>query len=233
MGRPVTGIRQLAPHTVLVTRLGAGAAVLAALCYSSFLLSPLTGADSTRRGFISELEAAGQPWSWLYRLSDVVAGLAMLATAASMWSLLARLPRARWACALLATAGLGSVVDGASNMRCEVTATASCAVAHTAGGLVGELSAVHTDSGLANLIGIAGGAVLLGVLARPCWPVFGPLSLGLGLCVAATALLDLALLLAGADIGSAERLRTLLSSGWLLLIGGWLPVGGPARPTEG
>lgn len=228
----MTASRQLAAPRTLVARLGAGAAVLAALCYSSFLLSPFTQPGAARRGFISELELAGQPWSWLYRLSDVVAGLSMLATAATLWWLTSRAFHSRWASVLLALAGLGSMVDGASGMRCEVTATSSCAVASTAGGLLGELSAVHTDSGLAGLAGIAGGAVLLGLASVPRWPAFGRISLGLGLCVAATGLLDLALLLANADIGIVERVRTLLSSGWLLLIAGWLLAAGPARAAD-
>lgn len=228
----MTALRQLAPARTVVARLGAGAAVLAALSYSSFLLSPLTRSGSARRGFISELELAGQPWSWLYRLSDVLAGLAMLLTAAALWWLPTPAVRRRGACVLLALAGLGSMVDGASSMRCEATATSPCAVASTTGGLLGELGAVHTDSGLAGLAGIAGGAVLLGLVSEPRWPVFGRLSLGLGLCVAATGLLDLALLLANADIGLVERVRTLLSSGWLLLVGGWLVGAGPSSAAD-
>lgn len=157
----------------------------------------------------------------------------MLATAAALWWLPGRVFRSRWGCLLLALAGLGSVVDGASSMRCEVTATSSCAVASTAGGLLGELSAVHTDSGLAGLLGIAGGAVLLGLASEPRWPVSGKVSLGLGLCVAATGLLDLALLLVSADIGAVERVRTLLSSGWLLLIAGWLISAKPGDTGSG
>jgi len=43
--------------------------------------------------------------------------------------------------------------------------------------------------------------------------------IAIGLTIAATGLLDICLLLAGADIGTTERLRTLLTSAWLAAIG--------------
>ena len=61
---------------------GGISAVIAAICYSSFLLSPWThAAAAAGSGFISELEDPGRPFSWLYRTSDVLAGLGVLAAA--------------------------------------------------------------------------------------------------------------------------------------------------------
>jgi hypothetical protein len=204
--------------------MGAAMALFAAFAYSAFLASPLTEPVGTRRvEFISELEVSGHPWSWLYRLADVGAGLAILGTAAVVRAVLGRRPGPGLGCALLALAGLASVIDGATSMRCDASASSSCAVAeHTAGGLLAELSALHTDSGLVGLLAVAAAAVLLGRVIAERWPAWGRLSIALGIAVASTGLLDVALLLLGADVGIAERTRTLLTSCWLVLLCGWL-----------
>ena len=153
----------LALRPALVARLGAPMALFAGLAYSAFLLSPLTQPAGTRQvEFISELEVAGHPWSWLYRLADVGAGLAMVITAVAVRELLGRRPGTGTGSTFLAMAGIASVIDGATSMRCDVSSGGACAVAeHTAGGLLSELSVLHTDSGVA------------GLLARPprpcCW----------------------------------------------------------------
>jgi hypothetical protein len=199
-------------------------ALFAGLAYSAFLLSPLTGPPGTRRvEFISELEVAGHPWSWLYRLADVGAGLAIVVTAAAVRVALGRRPGADLGCALLGLAGAASVIDGVTSMRCDALAGSSCTVAqHTAGGLLSELAVLHTDSGLIGLLGVAAAAVLLGRVLVAQWPAWGRVSMAFGIAVAITGLLDLALLLLGADVGAAERIRALLSSGWLVLLCGWL-----------
>jgi hypothetical protein len=203
---------------------GAVLALFAALAYSAFLASPLTQPAGPRRvEFISELEVPGHPWSWLYRLADVGAGLAMLGTALAIRAVLRRRPGTGLGCALLGLAGIASVIDGATSMRCDASTGSSCTVAeHTAGGLLSELTVPHTDSGLAGLLGVAAAAVLLGRVLVVRSPGWGRLSIGFGIAVASTGLLDVALLLVGADVGTAERTRTLLTSGWLVLLCGWL-----------
>lgn len=199
-------------------------ALFAGIANSAFLLSPLTRPAGSRRAeFISELEVAGHPWSWLYRLADVGAGLAIVVTAVAVRAVVGRRPGTGLGCALLGLAGIASVIDGATSMRCNASAGGSCTVAeHTAGGLLSELSVLHTDSGLAGLLGVAAAAVLLGRVLVAQWPVLGRLSIAFGIAVASTGLLDVALLLLGADVGTAERSRTLLTSGWLVLLSGWL-----------
>src|SRR5689334_15549665 len=104
------------PHEVADRRrlahVGATSAVLAAVTYSSFLLSWWTepGSSGTRT-FISQLEQPGQPWSWMYRLFDITAGVAILLTAATLVLLRDRRPHLS-AAALLAACGLGSILDG-------------------------------------------------------------------------------------------------------------------------
>jgi hypothetical protein len=199
-------------------------ALFAGLAYSAFLLDPFTQPAGTRQvEFISELEVAGHPWSWVYRLADVGAGLAMLITAAALRATLGRWPGTDLGCALLGLAGAASVIDGVTSMRCDASAGGACTVAeHTTGGLLSELGALHTDSGLAGLLGVAAAAVLLGRALVARWPAWGRLSIAFGIAVAITGLLDLALLLLETDVGAAERTRTLLTSGWLVLLGGWL-----------
>jgi len=211
---PFTGRRWLAYA-------GVASALLAAPTYSSFLLSPWTDPGSSgSRAFISQLELPGQPWSWMYRLCDITAGVAILLTAATLLLLPLR-PHPGCAAALLAACGFGSIVDGATTMRCAGAVTSQC-TERSPHALIAQLSVVHTDSGLVGLIAAAFGAVILGrrIAARQPW--FGHLSIGLGIAIAATALLDLVLVLTDGPLGVSERMRTLLTSAWLVTLGVWL-----------
>lgn len=208
----------------LGARIGGIAAIIAAACYSSFLLSPWTqAAQLTSRGFISELEAPGQPFAWLYRFSDMASGLGMLIAA---WALRSLIGGHRWSAAavvLLALTGAGSVLDGATSMRCDPSISAQCARSeHTASGLIGQLSALHTDSGLLGFAASAAGAIVLGAVLAGRWENFGRLHILLGVSIAGCGIADLVVLLTGGSIGSAERARVLLTSAWLLAIGAFL-----------
>ena len=82
--------------------------------YSSWVLAfVLPTGLSQRAAFTSELEATGQPYAWLFRGSDVVAGLllALGAVAALGWA--ARAPT-RWA-PLLVLAFVAVAVTGVTN----------------------------------------------------------------------------------------------------------------------
>jgi Protein of unknown function (DUF998) len=202
-------------------RIGGIAAVIAAASYSSFLISPWTHSPgSASRGFISELEAPGQPYAWLYRSSDVLAGIGILIAA---WAVSQLVAGRRWsaaAVALLALTGVGSVLDGATSMRCDPGTSARCAHGeHTAGGLVSQLTALHTDSGLLGFAASAAGAIILGAVLADRWPSWGRLQIALGVSIAGCGLADLLLLLSSSSIGSTERARILLTSGWLLAVG--------------
>ena len=197
------------------------AALIAAVCYSSFLLSRWThSAPSASGGFVSELEAPGQPYAWLYRSSDVLAGLGILAAA---WTLRPLIRGHRWSTAavvLLALTAAGSVVDGATTMSCDPGSNAQCAQhEHTVGGLLGQLAALHTDSGLLGFAASAIGAVMLGAVLADRWPSWGRLQIALGTAMGGCGIADIAVLLASGDIGSIERVRVLATSGWFLVIG--------------
>lgn len=199
---------------------GGIAAIIAAACYSSFLLSPWThAASAASNGFISELEDPGQPFAWLYRTSDVLAGLGVLVAA---WALRRRVG-GRWPAAgvaLLALTGGSSVLDAATSMQCDPGTSTRCAHGeHTVSGLIGQLLALHVDSGLLGFLGAAAGAAVLGAALAGRRPGWGRLQLALGIGVACCGLADLVLLLMSSSIGTTERARVLLTSGWFLAVG--------------
>ena len=206
--------------------IGGVSAVVAALCYSSFLLSPWThAASSAGNGFISELENSDQPFAWLYRASDVLAGVGILVAAWAVRRLLAGRRRATSGAALLALTGVSSLLDAVTSMSCDPDTSARCAQdEHTTLGLIGQLLALHTDSGLLGFLGSAVGAAVLGVAVTGRWPLWGRLQIALGISIAACGLADLVLLLLGGGIGTTERARVLLTSGWFLVIGLLLAV---------
>jgi hypothetical protein len=207
--------------------IGSISAIIAAVCYSSFLLSPWTdAASSASSGFVSELEDPGQPFAWLYRTSDVVAGLGILVAAFVLWRLMAG---RRWAAghrwvatgvALFALTGASSVLDAVTSMQCDPGTSAQCARnEHTTLGLISQLLALHTDSGLLGFVGSAAGAAVLGVAVTGRWPRWGRLQIALGIAMASCGLADIVVLLLSGSIGTTERTRVLLTSGWFLIVG--------------
>lgn len=200
---------------------GGIAAIIAAVCYSSFLLSPWTSpAAPAGNGFISELEDPGQPFAWLYRASDVVAGLGVLVAAWALYRLIGGRRGSAVAAGLLALTGVSSILDAATSMQCDPNTSARCARGeHTAFGLLGQLAAVHTDTGLLGFIGSALGAVVVGAVLGRRWTSWGRLSIAAGISIASCGLADLILLLMSGSIGTTERARVLLTSAWFVLIG--------------
>jgi hypothetical protein len=206
------------------TLAGGVAAIVAAVSYSSFVLSPWThAAPSAAGGFVSELEDPGQPFAWLYRTSDVVAGVGILLAAWAVWRLVSGRRWAKAGVVLLALTGVGSLLDPAASMRCDPSTSAACAQGeHNVAGLFGQLIALHTDSGLLGFVGSAAGAAVLGVALADSWPTWGRLQIALGISMASCGLADIVLLLMSASIATTERVRVLLTSGWLLAVGFFL-----------
>ena len=203
-------------------RFSAAAAVVAAVCYSSFVMERWTQSTvSGSRSFISSLEASGEPWAWLYRTTDVVAGAAMLIVAWALRRRLGRRPGTTIAAVLLMLAGICSIIDGATSMRCSGSIDAPCAVAERHPlGMLSQLYALHVDSGVGGLIGLCGAAILFGAaLTRsPTTMRVGRWWIALGALVGVSGLADVVVLMSGGDIGVVERIRTLLSSAWLLAV---------------
>jgi hypothetical protein len=213
---------------------GAISAVIAAACYSSFLLSPWThAAASAGNGFISELEDPGRPFAWLYRGSDVLAGLGVLTAAWMTGRVVAGGRRVAAGLVLLALTGISSLLDAATSMQCDPGVSARCAQQeHTAGGLTSQLLVLHTDSGLLGFLGSAAGAAVLGAALAGRWRGWGRLQFGLGAAIAGCGLADVILLLTGNSIGATERVRVLLTSGCFLAVGIFLLREGRPRRVE-
>lgn len=194
-------------------------AAVAAVLYSSFLLTYLTGSGRSA-DFVSELERPGAPYAAWYRASDVVAGIAMLALAWLCRSLFPGRgvrPAVRWAVVAVTAVGVASMLDGASSMDCVSSVTSRCDLGdHSVVGLLRQLVVGHTLSGL---VGFAAAGMGAAWCARAAWSssndlwmrVHIVLGAGIGLC----GLADLVLLLGQIDVGLVERVRILLVSLWV------------------
>lgn len=216
-------------------RTGAAAAVVAALAWSAFLLDVRLGPPGfTTHGFVSELSTPGAPGAAVFRSGDLLAGLALLVLAA----VLARTPcaarRTPVAAGLVAATGVAAVLDAAVGMSCAGAAPGACADdARTLGGMLATLADVHTLSAVLAFVGTGAAPVLLGSAlvraGRPCW---GWAGVGFGVAVALAGLADLGLLLAGADVGLLERVRTVVTSLWFAGVGALLLAPAPADRTR-
>ncbi len=234
-GRGFVTFGRRGPASASIRLAGAGAALIGALAYSSFLLGGWLLPPAQRgSAFISEAEVSGRPFSWLFRLCDVLAGVAIIAVAVVLYRVLAGYRQAGAAVAAmtaLAVLGTSSVVDGITTMACLPSVDPSCAAAeHNASGLVRQLVEVHTDSGVFGFLAAAAAAVLLGFLLIPTVPILGRLSLIVGLLLASSGLLDVALLLRSADVADVERVRTVLTSVWLASLPVVMLRRGPGGP---
>ncbi|GAB2918715.1 hypothetical protein GCM10027047_15350 [Rhodococcus aerolatus] len=200
-------------------RLGAAAAVVAALAWSVFLLDVVTGPPGfTTYGFVSELESSSSPGAGLFRTGDLVAGLALLVLAAVLARGRTGLRREVVAAGLVGLTGVSALLDAAHGMSCAGAAPGRCAAdVDTVGAMLGALVDVHTASAVLAFLGTGLGPVLLGsAVGRAGRPGWGWASITCGVVVAGCGLLDVAALLAGADVGVLERVRTVVTSVWLL-----------------
>lgn len=213
--------RSRPPRLAVPARAVPAAALVAAACYSSFLLSPFTHPGlGAERGFVSELEATGQPYAWLYRTSDVLAGCCVLILALGLRKHLPARRQSMIGLALLGMSGLASILDGLTSMRCDPSTDASCARGEqTVHGLLGQLTAAHTVTGLLGFVGGAAGAIVLGAVLADRGQRRAALHIACGIAIAGCGLADVSLLLADHDPGTVERIRILLTSSWFALLG--------------
>lgn len=211
------------PNSATLALPGAIAALLGAATYSSFLLGPLTHSHlSATSSFVSELEAAGQPYEALFRLSDVISGLSIIVVAGVLYRMLRPDRLLAGGCVLVALTGAASVGDGTTEMGCAPSLDPACkARDSTVPGLLSQTFESHTLTGLVGFLGGAGGMILLGVALRRRSLSWGTASVGLGIVLAAVGLIDLGLLAAQHWFGLAERARALVVSLWLVGAGGY------------
>lgn len=128
----------------------------AGVAYALWLLELVlpTGLSSVS-AYVSDHNAAGQPYRWLFRASDAIAGTLLVA---AVWPLRAALPRSRWVVVVLlglATFGLATVVDAVFTLDCVGAIDPSCRARE----LRGDVSAGHlvhlVSSSVAQLAALA------------------------------------------------------------------------------
>ncbi|MDO5628991.1 MAG: DUF998 domain-containing protein [Mobilicoccus sp.] len=139
---------------VALARWAMAAAVVGAVFYSMWLVSaPLNALDPVT-SFVSELTADGQPFAMLFRVTEIGAGLAVIAAALLMMRHL----RDRVApFVLLAGFGLFTIFDALAPLSCAPTLDAACRAAEIAG-TVPWLHQVHSVTS-----SLAGGLAALAV----------------------------------------------------------------------
>lgn len=181
--------------------------LISAVAYTAWVLEVVlsTGLDPVQ-AYISELAAADQPLGGLFRATDLVAGLAVLAAAGTALVGTAPVdtarrtgtepvgtarrtgapqPRHRWALAgwsALALFGAATAADSRLPLSCTPTSDEECAARETAG-LVPATHTAHAVTSSLAMIGALAGLVALTVAARRYgwWPPvrrYGPWLLG-------------------------------------------------------
>ena len=198
--------------------LGGGVAGSFGACaYSSFLLEKLLGSPlKPAHAYVSELGARGQPASAFFRVSDVLAGVALLFFAWVLWRWLPRDWRGRSGCCAVAVMGAASVVGGAKPLGCTPSTDMVCRLRDRTD-VLAQLHQVHVLASISGFLGTVIGMLLLGGLLRavPGWRWLGVLGIADAVVVTGLAGLELALMmLPGLWVGLPERVETLLESAW-------------------
>ncbi|MFE7551402.1 DUF998 domain-containing protein [Streptomyces gardneri] len=231
-----------------VTKAAAVLLGLGALAYTSWVLEVLvrTGLDPIRT-YVSELAAADQPLGGLFRATDLVAGLLVLAGALTALAA-SRGPRSprrsgsprpsrstprprpheRWAVGgwiALAVFGAATAVDSRLPLSCAPTADPECAARETAG-LVPATHTAHAVSSSLAVTGAIAAMIALTVAARRYgrWRPLartGPALVVLELAATAWTLAAVAAFEAGKGtwaLGAGQRLQVLLVAVWLAVL---------------
>lgn len=206
--------------------------VLGAMLFSVWLLAPIFDADSRSiSDYVSELAAADQPHSMLFRSADFACGAFVLVGAACG---IAAAPRCSlimigwWALALFA---VSTAADAVLPLSCAPSADAACAAAEAAGSV--PLS--HRLHVVSSTLAVAGAVVSLPIFAlaahRAATPGTLPLT-GLVLTAVLWVSTSVSVVVIGIDergnaatIGVAQRLQLLAIAGWLLYVAAFVRHG--------
>ncbi|MFB7277693.1 DUF998 domain-containing protein [Streptomyces hydrogenans] len=226
-----------------VTRASAVLLFLGALAYTAWVLEVVvrTGLDPVRT-YVSELAAADQPLGGLFRATDLVAGLLVLAGAVTgllatrapagpapepgvpSWARTGPTARRPWLLAgwsALALFGAATALDSRLPLSCAPTVDPECAARETAGLVPATHTAHAVSSGLA-MTGALVAMVALTVAARRygLWRPLartGPALVALELAATAWTLAAVAAFEAGRglwSLGAGQRLQVLLVAVW-------------------
>ncbi|MGX1884710.1 DUF998 domain-containing protein [Streptomyces sp. NPDC055287] len=216
---PIASLRGTPPVAVLL--------VLGAVVYTAWVLEAVlgTGLDPLRT-YVSELAAAGEPFGGLFRTTDLLAGLLILAGA--VWAFVRYRPRGRWdvtGWVALAVFGAATAADSRLPLSCAPTVDAVCA-AREAAGFVPATHAAHAWSS-----SIASTAAVIGVVAltvaarrhgrRSLLARSGPAIVTAELAATVWTLTSIAAFEAGNGtwfLGAGQRLQVLLAALWLVVL---------------
>ncbi|MFE6749049.1 DUF998 domain-containing protein [Kitasatospora purpeofusca] len=228
--------------------------LLSAVAYTAWVLEVVlsTGLDPVQ-AYISELAAEDQPLGGLFRATDLVAGLAVLAAALLALSAFhlrrpvpeaggstARRPWAAGGWAALALFGAATAADSRLPLSCAPTSDEMCAARETAG-LVPATHIAHAVTSSLAMLGALGGLTALTVAARRYhrWPLvarYGPWLLGAEVLATGWSLGAIAAFEAGHGtwaLGAGQRLQVLLVALWLALLAAAVGLPGRTGPSGG
>ncbi|MCA2181662.1 alpha/beta fold hydrolase [Nonomuraea glycinis] len=184
--------------------LAASAFIAAAVLYCAWITGQFTTPAVDRaHGFVGELAARDQPWTRLFRVSDVLSGLACLAGVA----VVPRIEREWPGWLALAAFGLFTVVGGVFPLDCAALSAPACARAPG--------SAAHHAHVVTGVLATAAALTAMVLLSRRwrtavAWIVTGLTGLLTALSAAAVA--------AGQLAGLAQRLQVTLIAVWLVYV---------------
>ncbi|WP_407286268.1 DUF998 domain-containing protein [Streptomyces sp. BP-8] len=221
-------------------RVAATLLLLGAAAYTAWVLEVVlaTGLDPVQ-AYVSELAAADQPLGGLFRATDLVAGLLVLAGAVTALPATERRPWATAGWAALALFGAATAVDSRLPLSCAPTSDPACAARETAG-LVPATHTAHALSSSCAMLGALAALVLLTFAARRYdrWPPlarFGPALVLAELAATLWTLASVAAFSAGRGtwaLGAGQRLQVLLVALYIALLAVCVARSGPARATE-
>jgi hypothetical membrane protein len=197
--------------------LGGVAGLVGAAAYSSFPVARLLGSTlDPVNSYISELGVRTQPASAFFRVTDVLAGLLIMALALVLRDGLPRDRRREAGRAALAMAGAASVFDGWHPMGCTPSIDVRCRPHPDVIGLFAQLREAHTISSVTGVVAALASMLLLGRLLgeSPRWRYLGAMGQLAAVAVIALGLLELPLTLTNHWVGLVERASVLCISYW-------------------
>ncbi|MFG2289980.1 DUF998 domain-containing protein [Streptomyces sp. NPDC048595] len=224
-------------RSVARRKVAAALLLLGAAAYTAWVLEVVlaTGLDPVQ-AYVSELAAADQPLGGLFRATDLIAGLLVLAGAVTALATTGRRPWASAGWAALALFGAATAVDSRLPLSCAPTSDPACAARETAG-LVPATHTAHALSSTCAMLGALAALVLLTFAARKYdrWPPlarFGPALVLAELAATLWTLASVAAFSAGRGtwaLGAGQRLQVLLVALYIALLAVCVARSGPAR----
>lgn len=199
--------------------------LLGAVAYTAWVLeTPLRTGLAPVHTYVSELAAQDQPYGTLFRTTDLVAGVLILAAAGCALPLLPRRRDALAGWAGLALFGAATAVDSRLPLSCAPVADAGCAAREQAG----LVPLTHTAHAVSSALAVAGALLAMVFLTSAArrhgvWPALartGPALVALELAATAWTLTSVAAFDAGRGtwaLGLAQRAQLLLIAAWLVL----------------